>query len=98
VFKLNFTNFKPCVTIYLWFNYNTNHPLRIYSKLQFINMNNKNLKELYELFLINITEKHIKPNDKMNRYIERYLDKSILYNYESSYSNFSYIYDIEIPT
>lgn len=61
------------------------------------NMNNKNLRELYELFLINVTEKNIKPNVKMNRYIERYLDKSILHNYESSYTNFSYIYDIETP-
>ena len=61
------------------------------------NMNNKNLRELYELFLINVTEKNIKPNVKMNRYIERYLDKSILHNYESSYTNFSYIYDIENP-
>ena len=59
-------------------------------------MNNKyNLKELYKLFLINVTEKNIKTTNKLSKCIESYLDKSILNNYESLYSTFCYIYDIE---
>ena len=62
-------------------------------------MNNKeNLKELYKLFLINLTEKKTRvSHDKtqLTRCIENYLDKSVLYNYESIYETFCYIYDID---
>lgn len=60
-------------------------------------MNNKqNLKELYKTFLINLVEKNKTIDQKkINKCIETYLDKSIINNYESAYSTFSYIYDIE---
>ena len=59
-------------------------------------MNNKqDLKELYKLFLINLIEKNkIRDQKQINKCIETYLDKSIN-NYESAYTTFSYIYDIE---
>ena len=59
--------------------------------------NNQNLKELYKLFLINLTEKKpfISNKKQLKRCIENYLDKSILHNYESSYNTYGYIYDIE---
>jgi len=62
-------------------------------------MNNKHdLKELYKLFLVNLTEKNIRTrkNKKyITKCIENYLDKSVLQNYESKYNTFVYIYNIE---
>ena len=62
-------------------------------------MNNKqDLKELYKLFLVNLTENKIrtKYNKKqIMKCIETYLDKSVLQNYESKYNTFLYIYNIE---
>ena len=65
----------------------------------YTNMNNKrDLKELYKLFLVNLTENKIrtKQNKKqIIKCIETYLDKSILHDYESTYNTFVYIYNIE---
>ena len=60
-------------------------------------MNNKqDLKELYKIFLINLVEKNKTIDQtKIKKCIETYLDKSIINKYESTYSTFSYIYDIE---
>ena len=62
-------------------------------------MNNKqDLKELYKLFLANLTEKKIRTRQnkkQIMKCIETYLDKSVLKNYESKYDTFVYIYNIE---
>ena len=58
--------------------------------------NTQDLKAMYKLFLINLVEKNKKIDQKkINKCIETYLDKSIINKYESAYSTFSYIYDIE---
>ena len=60
-------------------------------------MNNKqDLKAMYKLFLINLVEKNeIVDKQKINKCIETYLDKSITSKYNSAYTTFSYIYDME---
>mgnify|MGYP005647626509 CR=1 FL=1 len=62
-------------------------------------MNNKqHLKELYKLFLVNLTGKNTRTRQNKKQIIkciENYLDKSVLQNYESKYNTFVYIYNIE---
>jgi len=62
-------------------------------------MNNKShLKELYKLFLVNLTGKKTRTRQNKKQIIkciENYLDKSVLQNYESKYNTFVYIYNIE---
>ena len=57
--------------------------------------NQQELKKMYKLFLINLVQNHPLDKMKINKCIETYLDKSIIRNYNSSYSTFSYIYDLE---
>jgi hypothetical protein len=58
--------------------------------------NEQHLKELYKLFLVNLTGKKTRQNKKQNKKqiikcIENYLDKSVLQNYESKYNTFVYL-------
>ena len=60
------------------------------------NNSKENLKKMYQVFLINLVEQNKNiDKTKINKCIETYLDKSIINNYKTSYSTFSYIYDME---